>query len=111
MSIRTIIILVVLLFPALAFGESPKKMCDNAIAPLVQSAVGKVCEDAIAEVSVGCLAATAGMMAMQLEMAPEISAMCLAVDVTIAAGCNGFGVYPQSMAEPDMNTLCAAFPQ
>jgi hypothetical protein len=106
------IVLVVLLFPTLASGASPKKMCDNAIAPIVQSAVGETCVSAAEKVALGCQVATAGMMLAMVEMAAEIEAMCVAADITVAANCGGAtDRYPQSRAEPDMNALCAAFPE
>jgi hypothetical protein len=112
MFIRTMIVLAVLMFPALASGLSPKKMCDNAIAPIVQSAVGETCVSAAETVALGCQGATAGMMLVMVEMSAEIEAMCIAADITVAAGCGGVNnKYPQSRAEPDMNALCAAFPQ
>jgi len=112
MHIRTMIVLAVLMIPALASAESPKKICDNAMAPVVQSAVGETCVTAAEKVALGCQVATAGLMLAMVEMAAEIEAMCVAADITVAANCGGANNrYPQSRAEPDMNALCAAFPQ
>ena len=106
------IVLAVLMFPALASGASPKKMCDNVIAPIVQSAVGATCASAAESVAIKCVEATAGMLLDMVEMTAEIEAMCIAAGTTVATGCGGNNnKYPQSRAEPDMNALCAAFPE
>jgi hypothetical protein len=112
MYIRTMIVLAVLMFPALASGASPKKMCDNFIAPIVQSAVGENCVSAAEKVELGCQVAAAGMVLAMPEMSAEIEAMCIAADATVLVNCGGAtDRYPQSKAEPDMNALCAAFPE
>lgn len=112
MWIRTIIVLSVLMLPTLASGLSPKKMCDNVIAPIVQSAVGETCTSAAEKVALKCVEATAGMLLDMVEMTAEIEAMCVAAGTTVATGCGGDNnQYLQSRAEPDMNALCAAFPQ